>query len=132
MPKPSSLSLTMRTKVEKDITASPASPRSPGSPDAVYGSGSDATPTAISHNMSQTPASPKLRKDSKSIFSNFSASKSSSRITNQEQSSRSGSDHEIQPPFYTNGRNRGSTPELNRPIQTPNSEGESSIRYSRR
>lgn len=28
----------------------------------------------------------------------------------------------MQPPFYTNGRNGGSTPELNRPIQTPNSD----------
>jgi hypothetical protein len=103
--------------------ASPTSPRSPGSPDAVYGSNSEtATPTAAFHNGTETPTSPKLRKDSKSIFSNFSANKSSTRITNQEPKSRQGSGHDMQPPFYINGRNGGSTPELNRPIQTPNSD----------
>lgn len=123
MPKSSTLSLAMRPKGEKESIVSPTSPRSPGSPDAVYGSGSEsATPTAAHHNVSESPASPKLRKDSKSIFSNFSASKSSSRIVNQDQSGRQVPDQDIQPPFYSNGHNGGSTPELNRPVQTPNSD----------
>ncbi|KAF2710434.1 hypothetical protein K504DRAFT_262002 [Pleomassaria siparia CBS 279.74] len=123
MPKSSSLSLAMRPKEGKEIVASPTSPRSPGSPDAVYGSSSEtATPTAARHNLTETPTSPKVRKDSKNMFSNFSANKPSSRMMNQGQSGRSGSDHNIQRPFYTNGGHGGSTPELNRPIQTANSE----------
>lgn len=123
MPKSSTLSLAMRPKEGKEHMSSPTSPRSPGSPNAVYGSNSEsATPTAAFHNGTETPVSPKLRKDSKSIFSNFSANKSSTRIANQESKSRQGSDHDMQPPFYSNVHNGASTPELNRPIQTPNSD----------
>jgi hypothetical protein len=122
MPKNSSLSLAMRGKGVKDGVG-PMSPRSPGSPNAVYGADSEAaTPTAPYHNMPESPASPKIRKDSKSIFSNFGATKSSTRIA-QDNSIRRVPDQDLPHSFYTNGRNGGSTPELNRPVQTPNSDG---------
>lgn len=128
----------MRSKGAKDIAPTPLSPRSPGSPHAVYGADSEtSTPTAPFHNVPQSPASPKLRKDSKNIFSNFHANKSSSRITAQENNISNGNhnhnaiannsirqtpEQEVRGPFYTNGRHGGSTPELNRPVLTPNSE----------
>ncbi|KAF2474645.1 uncharacterized protein BDR25DRAFT_322847 [Lindgomyces ingoldianus] len=124
MPKSSSLSLAMRSKGGKDSLGSPMSPRSPGSLNAVYGNDSEAaTPIAAYHNMPESPASPKQRKDSKNIFANFHASKSSTRIASPDDSLRQGPDQNGPLSFYTNGRNGGSTPELNRPIQTPNSEG---------
>lgn len=124
MPKSSSLSLAMRAKAGKESVSSPMSPRSPRSPNAVYGGDSEApTPTAAHHNMPESPASPKIRKDSKSIFSNFGATKSSSRITAPDSSIRQVPDQDVPTTFYTNGRSGGSTPELNRPVQTPNSEG---------
>ncbi|KAF2175428.1 hypothetical protein K469DRAFT_724139 [Zopfia rhizophila CBS 207.26] len=122
MPKSSSLSLAMRAKGGKDSNATPMSPRSPGTPDAVYGNDSEAaTPVAAYHTMPESPASPR-RKDSKSIFSNFHASKSSSRIISPDNSIRQVPEQNVPNTLYTNGRNGGSTPELNRPIKTPNSE----------
>ncbi|KAJ4301137.1 hypothetical protein N0V90_003227 [Kalmusia sp. IMI 367209] len=81
-----------------------------------------ATPTGPYHDMPASPASPKPRKDSKSIFSNFSATRSSSRITNPENSSRQLSEREGQSGLYVNGRSGSSTPDLSRPVQTPNSD----------
>jgi hypothetical protein len=78
-------------------------------------------PNAPFHDTPQSPASPKLRKDSKSIFSNFSANKSSSRLASPDKSSRQNSDAHVTP--YANGRNGGSTPDLSRPVHTPNSDG---------
>jgi hypothetical protein len=126
MPKSSSLSLAMRGKSGKENVASPMSPRSPGSPPAIYHGDKDAaTPIAAFHNMPDSPASPKIRKDSKSIFSNFGANKSSSRLAAQDQSGRQVSEKEASSSLYANGQNGGSTPELSRSIRTPNSEGKS-------
>ncbi|KAF2657378.1 hypothetical protein K491DRAFT_595158 [Lophiostoma macrostomum CBS 122681] len=124
MPKSSTLSLAMRSRGGKESVASPASPRSPVSPHAVHGAEADATtPTAPYHNMPDSPASPKPRKDSKSIFSNFGATKSSSRIASPDHSIRTVPGQEVAHAFYGNGRGGGSTPDLSRPVQTPNSEG---------
>ncbi|KAF2876286.1 hypothetical protein BDV95DRAFT_602289 [Massariosphaeria phaeospora] len=123
MPKSSSLSLAMRTKGGKENASMQLSPRSPGSPSTVLANELDtATPTAPFHGLPESPATPKLRKDSKSIFSNFSATRSSSRIINPDNSTRHSPDQEPPPTIYANGRRGGSTPELNRPIQTPNSD----------
>jgi hypothetical protein len=121
MPKSSTLSLAMRGRNAKESAAAPLSPKSPRSP--VNFSETDfASPNAPFRNLPESPASPKLRKDSKSIFSNFSATRSSSRIINQESSIRQ--IPEQQPsPVYSNGQGGVSTPDLNRPVQTPNSEG---------
>ncbi|ORY09294.1 hypothetical protein BCR34DRAFT_487474 [Clohesyomyces aquaticus] len=122
MPKNSSLSLAMRSKGGKDGgLASPMSPRSPASPTYAHET-ETTTPVPPYHNMPESPASPKLRKDSKNIFANFHASKSSSRLASPDNSVRQVADHNGPPSFYTNGQNGGSTPELTRPIQTPNSE----------
>lgn len=127
MPKSSSLSLAMRSKGGKEQVTSPTSPRSPGLSSEVYGGDSElATPTAAFHNMPESPASPKIRKDSKNIFSNFGATKSSSRIIPSENSIRQIPDQDGlngSNTFYTNGRSGNSTPDLSRPVQTPNSEG---------
>ncbi|KAF2266382.1 hypothetical protein CC78DRAFT_578420 [Lojkania enalia] len=123
MPKSSSLSLAMRSKGGKENIASPMSPRSPRSPNAPYDNGMDLpTPTPAYRDMPQSPASPKQRKDSKSIFSNFHATKSSSRLTNTDNSIRQVPNQEAPNTFYANGHNGGSSPELNRPVLTPNSE----------
>jgi len=103
---------------------SPLSPLSPGSPSAMSGGNSDtATPTAAYHDVPTSPASPKPRKDSKSIFSNFSATRSSSRLTNMDNPNRQTSEKERHNVPYANGRSGGSTPDLSRPVQTPNSDG---------
>ncbi|KAF2015750.1 hypothetical protein BU24DRAFT_422063, partial [Aaosphaeria arxii CBS 175.79] len=126
MPKSSTLSLAMRTKGGKDNVTSPLSPRSPGSPNAVYGADSEnsVTPTGAYHNeVPASPASPKLRKDSKSIFSNFGATKSSTRVAaSPDNSIRQVPEQDGRGTFYTNGKQGGSTPELTRPVQTSNSE----------
>ncbi|KAF2740500.1 hypothetical protein EJ04DRAFT_211706 [Polyplosphaeria fusca] len=121
MPKNSSLSLAMRGKGSKEGVASPLSARSPGSPGA-YQDLDGATPTAAYHNIPESPASPKPRKDSKNIFSNFSASKSSSRITNTENSTRQVPAQDRQNALYANGHSGSSTPDLSRPVHTPSSE----------
>ncbi|KAF1971458.1 hypothetical protein BU23DRAFT_581584 [Bimuria novae-zelandiae CBS 107.79] len=126
MPKSSSLSLAMRSKGGKENMNSPLSPLSPTSP-TLNGSDPDgAAPTTPYRDTPGTPASPKPRKDSKSIFSNFSATRSSSRITNvtnPENSSRPLPDHrEGQTAIYVNGRSGNSTPDLSRPVHTPNSD----------
>jgi len=120
MPKSSTLSLAMRGK-SKENANTPMSPKSPKSPG--YFNGAElASPNAPFRNAPESPASPKLRKDSKSIFSNFSANKSSSRIINQDSTIRQ--IPEQQPsPVYSNGRGGTSTPDLSRPVQTPNSDG---------
>ncbi|PSN65422.1 hypothetical protein BS50DRAFT_496974 [Corynespora cassiicola Philippines] len=124
MPKSSSLSLAMRSKGGKENVTSPMSPRSPGSPNAPYANESETvTPTAGYNTMPESPASFKPRKDSKNIFSNFGATKSSSRIVNPENSSRAMGDHDAPNAFYANGRGGASTPDLNRPVHTPNSDG---------
>jgi hypothetical protein len=82
-----------------------------------------ATPNAAFHNMPQSPASPKPRKDSKSIFSNFSANKSSSRLNSQGNSIRQLPENQPSPSLYSNGRGGASTPDLGRPVRTPNSDG---------
>lgn len=118
MPKSSSLSLAMRSKNEKDNVHSPLSPLS------LASNGNDldtAPPSAPFHDMPASPASSKLRKDSKSIFSNFSASRSSSRLNQPEHATRQLSDG--QDKLYMNGRSGSSTPDLSRPVQTPNSDG---------
>ncbi|KAF1997993.1 hypothetical protein P154DRAFT_264882 [Amniculicola lignicola CBS 123094] len=123
MPKSSSLSLAMRTKGGKEIVTSPLSPRTPSSPNPAFGNDTEfATPTAPFHGVPESPASPKFRKDSKNIFSNFHASKSSSRVAPSDNSARQVAHQETQNTLYTNGRGGGSTPELNRPVQTPNSD----------
>ena len=124
MPKSSSLSLAMRSKGGQENVTSPASPRSPASPHAFHGGEADSTtPTAPFQPMPDSPASPKLRKDSKSIFSNFGATKSSSRLASPDKSIRTVPDGQAPHTFYGNGRGGSSTPDLSRPIQTPNSEG---------
>ena len=127
MPKSSSLSLAMRSKGGRENASTPLSPLSPTSPN-LNGSDPDAMSAAGSyHDMPASPASPKPRKDSKSIFSNFSATRSSSRITNvtnPENSSRHNPEpREAQAAIYVNGRSGNSTPDLSRPIHTPNSDG---------
>jgi hypothetical protein len=120
MPKSNTLSLAMRGKSKENANA-PMSPKSPTSP-GNFNSGELASPNAPFHNQPASPASPKLRKDSKSIFSNFSATRSSSRIVNQDSSMRQ--IPEQQPsPVYSHGRGGTSTPDLSRPVQTPTSDG---------
>jgi hypothetical protein len=120
MPKSTTLSLAMRGKNGKDSTNAPMSPKSPTSPSHFH-STELASPKAPFHAQPESPASPKLRKDSKSIFSHFSANKSSSRLVNQDGSMRP--PREQPSPVYSNGRGGSSTPDLGRPVQTPNSDG---------
>lgn len=121
MPKSSTLSLAMRGKNPKDnasMPLSPKSPRSPTMPEEEF-----ATPNAAFHNMPQSPASPKPRKDSKSIFSNFGANKSSSRLNQDHANKATNERAESSPGLYSNGRSGSSTPDLGRPVRTPNSDG---------
>ncbi|CAI6341695.1 unnamed protein product [Periconia digitata] len=112
MPKASSLSLNMRPKANKENGNSPQSPLSPRSPPASHGAAD------VPHqDLPQSPASIKPRKDSKNIFSNFTATKSSSRLVNADLAR---SDHSA---IYSNGRGGASTPDLKRPVYTPNSDG---------
>jgi hypothetical protein len=111
----------------KDGVVSPMSLQSPGSPNAVYGGDLEsATPIAEHHRMPDSPASPKPRKESKSIFSNLGATKSSTRIAANDNAIRQVPEQEARKTFYTNGRNGTSTPDLGRPVQTPTSEGRES------
>jgi hypothetical protein len=121
MPKSTTLSLAMRGKTGKDGPNAPMSPKSPTSPGQFHNA-ELASPKAPFHNQPESPASPKIRKDSKSIFSHFSANKSSSRIINQDGSIRPPRDQQPSP-VYSNGRGGSSTPDLGRPVQTPNSDG---------
>jgi hypothetical protein len=78
------------------------------------------TPTAPFHQETpRSPASPKPRKDSKNIFSNFGATKSSSRLANVETSNHGREGHNA---IYANNGG-GSTPDLGRPVHTPVSDG---------
>ncbi|KAI4663387.1 uncharacterized protein J4E78_003799 [Alternaria triticimaculans] len=123
MPKSSTLSLAMRGKPKnKDDANGPMSPKSPRSPDMPEDL-DYAAPNASFHSMPQSPASPKPRKDSKSIFSNFSANKSSSRLNSQGNSIRQLPEQQHSPSLYSNGRSGASTPDLGRPVRTPNSDG---------
>ncbi|KAF2744114.1 hypothetical protein M011DRAFT_461146 [Sporormia fimetaria CBS 119925] len=123
MPKSSSLSLTMRPKSGKENVPSPLSPRSPSSPRLELQESEAVTPIAAYHNAPHSPASPKLRKETKSIFANFGATKSSSRILSPGDSIRQIPQKDSPPhSIYANGSGSGSTPELSRPMQTPNSE----------
>lgn len=101
---------------------SPKSPTSPNMPEVAE----FATPNAAFHNLPQSPASPKPRKDSKNIFSNFAATRSSSRLHSQENTNRHVIDQQQQqsPGLYSNGRSGASTPDLGRPVRTPTSDGE--------
>lgn len=72
--------------------------------------------------MPESPASPKPRKDSKNIFSNFTATKSSSRLNTQDSANRTHPTQQPSPTLYANGRGGSSTPDLSRPIRTPNSD----------
>lgn len=127
MPKSSSLSLAVRPKGGKENVNSPLSPLSPASPNMSGSDPDGVTPTAPYHDLPASPASPKPRKDSKSIFSNFSATRSSSRltnVTNPENSSRQLPEPRgAQAAIYVNGRSGSSTPDLSRPVHTPNSDG---------
>lgn len=116
----------MRGK-SKDNVNGPMSPKSPRSPDMPEDL-DFATPNAAFHNMPQSPASPKPRKDSKSIFSNFSANKSSSRLnSSQGNSTRQAPEQQPSPSLYSNGRSGASTPDLGRPVRTPNSDGKAAV-----
>jgi hypothetical protein len=64
-----------------------------------------------------------VRKGSKGILASFGASTSASRMVSAEGSMRPITDKGIAETIYTNGASSGSTPELSRPIYTPNSEG---------
>ncbi|KAB2100628.1 hypothetical protein AG0111_0g11119 [Alternaria gaisen] len=121
MPKSSTLSLAMRGKPKDNANNTPMSPKSPRSPEMPEDL-DFATPNAAFHNMPQSPASPKPRKDSKSIFSNFSANKSSSRLNSQGNSTRQLPENQHSPSLYSNGRSGASTPDLGRPVRTPNSD----------
>jgi hypothetical protein len=122
MPKSSTLSLTLRGKAPKDSAdGGPMSPKSPRSPGNFNGA-EFASPNPPFRNPPESPASPKLRKDSKSIFSNFSATRSSSRINNQENSMRQIPEQQSSP-VYSSKRGGTSTPDLGRPVQTPTSDG---------
>ncbi|KAF2645817.1 hypothetical protein P280DRAFT_486906 [Massarina eburnea CBS 473.64] len=116
----SSLSLAMRPKTAKESTSSPRSPMSPGSPSAINGDTDAATPPISYQDTPRSPASPKPRKDSKNIFSNFTANRSSPRIAGTEPSIRQGDGYNR---VYANGRSGASTPDLSRPVYTPNSDG---------
>jgi hypothetical protein len=107
---------------DRDNASTPMSPKSPRSPDMPEDL-DYATPNASFHNMPQSPASPKPRKDSKNIFSNFSANKSSSRLNSQGNSIRQLPEQQPSPSLYSNGRSGASTPDLGRPVRTPNSDG---------
>lgn len=121
MPKSPSLSLPVRQKGGKD-NSTPLSPRSPASPTSEFLDHEVATPSSF-HNVPQSPASPKMRKGSKgNIFSNFSATKSSTRIATPDATIRQVPGPDPPPPFYSNGRGGGSTPDLSRPVLTPSSE----------
>ncbi|OAL06805.1 hypothetical protein IQ06DRAFT_311918 [Phaeosphaeriaceae sp. SRC1lsM3a] len=120
MPKSTTLSLAMRGKNAKEHPNAPMSPKSPTSPNH-FNSADLASPKAPFHSQPESPASPKLRKDTKNIFSHFSANRSTSRVFNQDGSVRP--IPEQQPsPVYSNGRGGTSTPDLSRPVQTPNSD----------
>ncbi|KAF2854584.1 hypothetical protein T440DRAFT_237032 [Plenodomus tracheiphilus IPT5] len=121
MPKSSTLSLAMRGKTGKESTNAPMSPKSPRSP-KIPEESDFATPHAAFHQMPQSPASPKPRKDSKSIFSNFAASRSSSRLNSQDTTARPAAEQQQSPGLYSNGRSGSSTPDLGRPVRTPNSD----------
>ncbi|EAT88821.2 hypothetical protein SNOG_03616 [Parastagonospora nodorum SN15] len=123
MPKSTTLSLAMRGKNTKENSSSntPMSPKSPTSPQH-FNSADYASPKAPFRNQPESPASPKLRKDSKNIFSHFSANKSSSRLVNPQDASMHSSRNQPSP-VYSNGRGGTSTPDLGRPVQTPNSDG---------
>jgi hypothetical protein len=120
MPKSSSLSIAMRPKVGKENVNSPMTPLSPESPNATNGD-TDAATATPHPDMSPSPASSKPRKDSKNIFSNFTANLSSSRLASPDTSDRQVSGREKHHGLYTNGS--GSTPDLSRPVYTPNSDG---------
>lgn len=121
MPKSPSLSLPLRQKGAKDNSA-PLSPRSPASSRFEFMEQEAVTPSSF-HTVPQSPASPKMRKSSKgNIFANFGATKSSTRIATPDASIRQVQDPGPPPPFYTNGRGGGSTPDLSRPVLTPSSE----------
>lgn len=115
MPKPGLSLVAMRSKSGKEHANTPMSPKSPKSPNEL----DFALPNASFHSMPESPASPKIRKDSKNIFSNLSAAKSSTRLTNQGNSGRQKSS----PTLYANPKGGSSTPELSRPVRTPNSDG---------
>ncbi|KAF3041252.1 hypothetical protein E8E11_006467 [Didymella keratinophila] len=119
MPKSSTLSLAMRSKPggkeNSNAPMSPHSPRSPSIPEFH-------SPNAPFHTMPESPASPKPRKDSKNIFSNFGATKSSSRLNTQDSANRQHTPQQPSPTLYTNGRGGSSTPDLSRPVRTPNSD----------
>jgi len=140
MPKSSSLSLTMlpaqTLNCKETGAAQQLSPRTPRSPSL---SGSDAkddingeeahdsdlpTPIAPFYPLPDSPSSPRHRKDSsRSFFSNIKASKSSPRINTAESSIREVSESQLKQSgnqIYSNGRNPGSTPELNRSLENPN------------
>jgi hypothetical protein len=119
MPKSTTLSLAMRGK--KDTSNGPMSPKSPTSPQH-FNSADYASPQAPFRNQPESPASPKLRKDSKNIFSHFSANKSSSRLFTPQDASTQPPGQQPSP-VYSNGRGGTSTPDLSRPVQTPNSDG---------
>ncbi|KAI8935984.1 hypothetical protein NX059_007487 [Plenodomus lindquistii] len=121
MPKSSTLSLAMRGKAGKESTNAPMSPKSPKSP-SIPEESDFAMPHASFHKMPQSPASPKPRKDSKNIFSNFAASRSSSRLNSQENTTRQPAEQHPSPGLYSNGRSGSSTPDLGRPVRTPNSD----------
>lgn len=104
-------------KENNNAPMSPQSPRSPSIPEF-------ASPNAPFHQMPESPASPKPRKDSKNIFSNFGATKSSSKLNMQDTSNRGAYPaQQPSPTLYTNGRGGSSTPDLSRPVRTPNSDG---------
>ena len=104
-------------KENSNAPLSPQSPRSPSIPEF-------ASPNAPFQNVPESPASPKPRKDSKNIFSNFTATKSSSRLNMPDNSNRQLPAQQPSPTLYTNGRGGSSTPDLSRPVRTPNSDGE--------
>ncbi|KAL5117222.1 hypothetical protein ACEQ8H_004911 [Pleosporales sp. CAS-2024a] len=120
MPKSNALSLAMRSKNNKEPSNGPTSPTSPTSPQH-FNSADFPSPRAPFRSQPESPASPKLRKDSKNIFSHFSANKSSSRLASPHEGSMQ--PPEKQPsPVYSNGRGGTSTPDLGRSAQTPSSD----------
>lgn len=112
------------------------SPRTPRSPSLSSSNAKDdingeeahdsdlPTPIAPFHPLPDSPSSPRHRKDSsRSFFSNIKASKSSPRINTAESSIRQVSESQSKPSgnqIYSNGRNPGSTLELNRSLENSN------------
>ncbi|KAJ5020339.1 glycoside hydrolase family 13 protein [Bipolaris maydis] len=126
MPKSSTLSLAMRGKPKDNGGSAPLSPRSPRSPEMPdkfdYAAPNAAFTICRNHqprpNLAKTPrASSPTSPPTSHPRASTTAKGHSSRQLHEQQSS---------PTLYSNGRSGASTPDLGRPVRTPNSDGSGS------